>query len=48
MLRRKFVYEKLPLVPIIQLIRTGDQKAKAEWKRRWEDDYPKIKYVAAK
>jgi hypothetical protein len=44
-MKRKFVYEKLPLIQIITLIRTGDEKAKIEWKRRWEDDYPKVKEV---
>jgi hypothetical protein len=46
MKRRKIIYEKLPLIKIIELIQTaGDEKAKVEWKRRWEDDYPRIKEV---
>jgi hypothetical protein len=29
-MKGKFVYEKLPLIQIITLIRTGDEKAKTE------------------
>ncbi len=43
---KRVIYEKLPLIKLIELIRTAeDEKAKAEWKRRWEDDYPRIKEV---
>ncbi|MBH0174734.1 hypothetical protein IHV09_14290 [Fictibacillus sp. 23RED33] len=46
---KRVVYEKLPLKKLIELIRSGnDETAKAEWKRRWEDDYPRIKEAACR
>jgi hypothetical protein len=42
---KRIVYEKLPLLKLIEFITANDEQAKAEWKRRWEDDYPRIKDV---
>jgi hypothetical protein len=42
---KRIVYEKLPLLKLIEFITANDKQAKVEWKRRWEDDYPRIKDV---
>ncbi|MFC0188216.1 hypothetical protein ACFFJY_07970 [Fictibacillus aquaticus] len=39
-------YTKMPLLKLIHLIkRNNDQQALREWRRRWEDDYPRIRTV---
>jgi hypothetical protein len=37
----------MPLYQLNKLCQREDPKALKEWKRRWEDDYPKIKKCLA-
>jgi hypothetical protein len=38
-------YLTMPLYQLHKLCQIGDHNALSEWKKRWEDDYPKIREI---
>lgn len=40
---REEMYENMSMLRLGQEARKGDVEAKREWKRRWDEDFPKVR-----